>query len=433
MSHNADIPGPLDSPDRAPAPLPLISVCVPAFKAEQFIHETLNSIRLQSFGDWELIVTEDGSDDRTRHIVSKFAATVTQDVRYQRHDMNKGLPATRNTGISAARGEWIALLDSDDLWSSDHLEEAVKLVRGGRADIIHGGSILFESESGERIGVRAPSSEIIRAFPRSLFCGDYIIQPSSVVIRRSSGTGWATSTVVVPLRGGQGNVAQVRAGEGDVRLHGGEHVLLPQARRRADEARCRDGGRERRGLREEFRLGRASPVAAPAQRRAGLALGRAHCHASGSPVGPTLFCTRPPPPARCSHDARLPPRGGGLQRGEEGDMNAVCTLFEGHYHLGAGALVNSLHASGFTGRIVCGHRGSLPAWGEAAQRIRGDFEVRFVRLETQSHLTYHKPEFMLRCWSEYCPGASQLHYLDPDIVVKAPWATMGAGHRTASR
>jgi hypothetical protein len=105
-------------------------------------------------------------------------------------------------------------------------------------------------------------------------------------------------------------------------------------------------------------------------------------------------------------------------------MNAVCTLFEGHYHLGAGALVNSLHACGFTGRIVCGHRGSLPAWGEAAQRIRGDFEVRFVRLETQSHLTYHKPEFMLRCWSEYCQGASQLHYLDPDIVVKAPWATM---------
>jgi glycosyltransferase involved in cell wall biosynthesis len=185
MPHNADLPAPLDSPDRAPAPLPLMSVCVPAFKAEQFIHETLNSIRLQSFGDWELIVTEDGSDDRTRQIVSKFAATVTQDVRYQRHDMNKGLPATRNTGISAARGEWVALLDSDDLWSSDHLEEAVKVMRGGRADIIHGGSILFESESGERIGVRAPSSEVIKAFPRSLFCGDYIIQPSSVVIRRS--------------------------------------------------------------------------------------------------------------------------------------------------------------------------------------------------------------------------------------------------------
>jgi glycosyltransferase involved in cell wall biosynthesis len=163
---------------------PLISICIPAFNAERYLQETLNSVRLQSFEDWELIVTEDGSEDRTRQIVQKFSGSVTQAVRYQRHDVNKGLPATRNTGISAARGQWIALLDSDDLWSSNHLAMAVEAMRGSRADIIHGGSILFESDSGERIGVRAPSRQNINAFPTSLFCGDYVIQPSSVLIRR---------------------------------------------------------------------------------------------------------------------------------------------------------------------------------------------------------------------------------------------------------
>jgi glycosyltransferase involved in cell wall biosynthesis len=164
---------------------PLISICIPAFKAERYLQETLNSVRLQSFTDWELIVTEDGSQDRTGEMVVKFAAAAAQHVLYQRHEVNKGLPATRNTGIEAARGEWIALLDADDLWSSDHLEEGVKTMRGSRADIIHGGSILFESESGERIGLRAPSPQATEEFPTSLFCGDYVIQPSSVLIRRA--------------------------------------------------------------------------------------------------------------------------------------------------------------------------------------------------------------------------------------------------------
>ena len=95
--------------------IPLISICIPAFKAERYLAETLESVRGQSFKDWELIVTEDGSRDGTEAIVGGFAGTVPQPVTYQRHDLNRGLPATRNTGIASARGTWIALLDSDDL------------------------------------------------------------------------------------------------------------------------------------------------------------------------------------------------------------------------------------------------------------------------------------------------------------------------------
>ena len=165
--------------------LPLISVCIPAFQAERFLYQTLNSVRLQGFESWEVIVTEDGSEDQTCAIVRRFADSVPQRVVYQRHEHNRGLPATRNTGISFARGEWIALLDSDDLWSSDHLDEAARVIRSGRADLIHGGSILFDSDSGERLGVRAPTPEVVAGHPRSLFCGEYVIQPSSVVMKKS--------------------------------------------------------------------------------------------------------------------------------------------------------------------------------------------------------------------------------------------------------
>ena len=163
---------------------PLISICIPAYNAERFLGAALDSVRAQRFNDWELIVTEDGSSDSTEAIVSEFARTVTQPVRYDRHPNNLGLPATRNTGISAARGEWIALLDADDVWTAGHLEAAANLIPGTSAELIHAGSVLFDSDSGRQMEVRAPTPQMVAEFPRSLFYGAYAIQPSSVVMRR---------------------------------------------------------------------------------------------------------------------------------------------------------------------------------------------------------------------------------------------------------
>jgi glycosyltransferase involved in cell wall biosynthesis len=163
---------------------PLISICIPAYNAERYLADTLQSVRLQRFTDWELIVTEDGSHDGTEEIVRQFAATVSQPVRYDRHTQNLGLPATRNTGIAAARGEWIALLDADDLWTAGHLETAAALLPHTAAELLHSGAVLFDSASGRELGVRAPTPGMIADFPRSLFQGVYTIQPSSVVLRR---------------------------------------------------------------------------------------------------------------------------------------------------------------------------------------------------------------------------------------------------------
>jgi hypothetical protein len=103
---------------------------------------------------------------------------------------------------------------------------------------------------------------------------------------------------------------------------------------------------------------------------------------------------------------------------------AVCTLFEGHYHLGVGALINSLYVSGYEGRILCGHRGPEPAWADAARRLNRRIEVRFIPVETRLHFTHYKPTFLQECWTQHCPDAHQLYYFDPDIVVKAPWTVL---------
>jgi hypothetical protein len=103
-------------------------------------------------------------------------------------------------------------------------------------------------------------------------------------------------------------------------------------------------------------------------------------------------------------------------------MNSVVvTLFEGDHHLGAAALINSLHAAGFAGTVVCGYRGALPPWAEASSRLE-NVAVEFIALTTTAHLTNHKPEFLLRVWADLHPAAARLFYFDPDIVLKARWS-----------
>ena len=164
---------------------PLISICIPAYKADRYLAETLESVGKQTYPHWELIVVEDGSHDRAEKIVTEFATRVSQSVRFLRHEENRGLPATRNTGIEAALGNWVALLDSDDLWKPEHLESLVRhTYRTPDAALIHAGSILFQSETGKFMETRAPSPEMVRNFPHSLFVGQYIVQPASVLLRR---------------------------------------------------------------------------------------------------------------------------------------------------------------------------------------------------------------------------------------------------------
>ncbi len=173
------------SPSATESEGPLVSICIPAYKAERFIAETLHSIAAQSHQNWEAIIVEDGSMDGTEKIVADFKESVSQRVHFQRQEKNQGLPATRNTAIASARGEWIALIDSDDIWTPDHLAKLVARALSTQADLIHSGVVMFDSDTGQDQDTRTPSAQATAELPRSLFLGAYIIQPSSTLIRTS--------------------------------------------------------------------------------------------------------------------------------------------------------------------------------------------------------------------------------------------------------
>ena len=164
---------------------PLISICIPAYRAEKYLLETLESIGSQSFQDWEIIVTEDGSSDRTEAIVEEFAKSVSQTVRYTRHDPNRGLPETRNAGFAHAKGEWLAIVDADDLWTANHLSSLVATQKASNADIVFSSCDIFESATGEVTETRGCTPDYAADPGPPLFLGKLVIQPSTVLFNRN--------------------------------------------------------------------------------------------------------------------------------------------------------------------------------------------------------------------------------------------------------
>lgn len=98
--------------------MPTISVIVPAYNAENTILETIGSVQQQTFSDFELIVINDGSNDRTLELLNSLTDSRLKIFSYE----NAGVGVARNRGISHATGKFIAFLDADDLWTPDKLE-----------------------------------------------------------------------------------------------------------------------------------------------------------------------------------------------------------------------------------------------------------------------------------------------------------------------
>ena len=92
--------------------VPAVSVIMPAYNMERFIAQAIRSVMAQTMTDWELLVIDDGSSDRTCAIVEELAAKDSR-VRLYRNTSNVGVAKTRNRGVDLSRGEFIALLDSD--------------------------------------------------------------------------------------------------------------------------------------------------------------------------------------------------------------------------------------------------------------------------------------------------------------------------------
>ena len=114
-----------------------VSVVMPAYNAEKYISEAFTSVMNQGHRDWDLIIIDDGSSDRTFELAMELSQNDDR-INVQKNSKNHGVTYSRNRGIKVAKGPWVAFLDSDDMWRREKLSSQLEL-----AHALDGASFLF--------------------------------------------------------------------------------------------------------------------------------------------------------------------------------------------------------------------------------------------------------------------------------------------------
>ncbi|MBQ6214577.1 MAG: glycosyltransferase family 2 protein [Oscillospiraceae bacterium] len=121
----------------------LISIIMAAYNAEKTISQAIDSVLQQTYSEFELIVINDCSTDRTADIVKAYSDSR---IRFIENKENQGVSKTRHAGALAAKGDWIAILDSDDMWTADKLEKQVLLQEKTKAELLYTGSSFIKAD-----------------------------------------------------------------------------------------------------------------------------------------------------------------------------------------------------------------------------------------------------------------------------------------------
>ena len=135
---------------------PTVSVIITTYNRAQLVSRALQSALNQTYGDFEIIVVDDASTDNTMEVLGRFE---DKRIRYLRREKNGGNSASRNTGIQAAKGDYIALLDSDDEWFPEKLQKQVnKFIESGEGvGLIYTGFLYVSQKTGEILGQVIPT------------------------------------------------------------------------------------------------------------------------------------------------------------------------------------------------------------------------------------------------------------------------------------
>jgi len=160
--------------------MPKVSIIIPNYNQTKFLREAIQSALNQTYKSFEVIVIDDGSTDNCREVVSDFG----DKVRYIWQE-NKGLGGARNTGINAAQGELIGLLDADDLWKPIFLEKMVSLAsQNPDAGVFYCSAQAIDEETNELPQIFGGPARPPEIMYWTLLRANFII-PSTVLMRRS--------------------------------------------------------------------------------------------------------------------------------------------------------------------------------------------------------------------------------------------------------
>lgn len=123
----------------------LVSIIMPSYNTGRFIGETIQSVLAQSYSNWELIIVDDCSKDNTDEVVNQYLTD--KRIRYIKNETNSGAAVSRNRALRAAKGRWIAFLDSDDLWEPDKLEKQIVFMENNGYHFSYTNYIEIDEES----------------------------------------------------------------------------------------------------------------------------------------------------------------------------------------------------------------------------------------------------------------------------------------------
>ncbi|MEB3293017.1 MAG: glycosyltransferase family A protein, partial [Synechococcales bacterium] len=158
-----------------------VSVIIPAYNAEPFIAETLDSVLQQTMTAFEVIVVNDGSTDQTAAIVERYMqkddriTLITQE--------NRGLSPTRQRGKAASKGEFLAFLDADDIWMPTHLEAHLQHFAANPQLGISFGRVEFIQADSTPTGALS-NLRLRQIQPQHLYYENLLVTPSNTVMRR---------------------------------------------------------------------------------------------------------------------------------------------------------------------------------------------------------------------------------------------------------
>ena len=126
----------------------LVSIITPSYNCAKFVEETIESVLLQTYTNWELLFQDDCSTDNTKEIVAKYAEKDLR-IKYECNAKNSGAAITRNNALRRAKGKWIAFLDSDDIWLPDKLEKQIKFIQDNNYHFSYTGYCEINEQSKE--------------------------------------------------------------------------------------------------------------------------------------------------------------------------------------------------------------------------------------------------------------------------------------------
>jgi len=159
--------------------MPVVSIVIPTYNHANFLITALQSILKQTYTEWEAIVVNNYSDDNTIEVVNNFNDPRIKLINFQNHGI---IAAGRNKGIAISRGEYIAFLDSDDIWYPGKLKESIGLLEKG-FDLVCHGEFWVKDENSKRNIIYGPEK---RARYRSLLFNGNCISTSATVVRKNS-------------------------------------------------------------------------------------------------------------------------------------------------------------------------------------------------------------------------------------------------------